>query len=31
VHTPNTWTFRSRLTVVLLLVGYVAVAHSFGI
>jgi hypothetical protein len=27
----NTWSIRSRLTVVLLLMGYVAIAHSFGI
>jgi hypothetical protein len=25
------WSIRSRLTVVLLLMGYVAIAHSFGI
>jgi hypothetical protein len=31
VRKPNIWTFRSRLTVVLLLLGYLAVAHSLGI
>jgi hypothetical protein len=31
VRKPNTWTLRSRLTVILLLMGYIAIAHSFGI